>query len=61
MTLLIQYYNIPFDKTVTTALLNGMLPLGGIFGALITPKVVPLTSKRYIYICVELYIIGYGE
>lgn len=46
LPLLLDYYSITLSKTITVALLNGILPLGAITGALLVPLIVPLTTKK---------------
>lgn len=41
------YYNIDLSDQSTLSLLNGVLPAGGMLGAILVPTLVSLTTKKY--------------
>lgn len=52
-----EYYDIDLSFQSTLSLLNGILPVGGMLGAILVPNILPLTTKKYICLHLEkLYI-----
>jgi hypothetical protein len=49
LTMLKSYYSISLSDSSTQSLLNGILPAGGILGALLVPTLLSYTSKKYLY------------
>ena len=47
LTYLFPYYHVTLSKQTTLSMLNGLLPIGGVFGCLLFPKVRLLATKRY--------------
>jgi len=57
LSVLFQSYNITIAKETALALMNGMLPIGGMIGCLLFPKLRMLTTKKYKSDNVENYTI----
>lgn len=48
LSMIKRYYEIEFSNGTTLSILNGIIPMGGILGAILAPYILSITRKKYI-------------